>query len=332
MLDKSMFSFNLSLFQTYLEKRDIELQILANTDIVLAKKGNHIEYLVSYQNRLIPSNYYIILDDKYYSKNLMKERGYSVSEASVFDKHCLSEICEFAQKLGYPVVLKKTNGAQGHNVYPNLKNEEELKTAFLDMLKSNPQFNILVEKHFEGDDYRFFMIDGVDEPFVIRRTAPIIVGDGVSTLDELITKENYRRLNPRSSCLSDIYMKDGDGMRALNHQKLTLDSIPKKGQTVRLRYNANVSRGGQCEALGNDQIHPSYIELAKSIHRLFPGLGYTSVDLLIHDESKPCSKDSYVFCEFNTGPGFSLHHMPGQGTPQNILDPIIDLLFPETKK
>ncbi|KTD57426.1 hypothetical protein [Legionella shakespearei] len=331
MFDTSMFSFNFSLLLKYIADRGIELNLLPNTDIVVAQKEAHIEYLVNYQTSITPSNSYIILDDKFYSKKLMEYQGYSVPKARVFDHNGIEEALSFAGQIGYPVVLKKTNGSQGFFVYPNLQTEHELKTAFEDILKSEIQCNIMVEQHFDGDDYRFLIINGVEEPFIVRRTAPRVVGDGVSTIQSLIEKENHRRLNPRSTCLTEIFIQDTDGLRALNHQQLTLDSIPEKDRVVLLRYNANVTWGAQCEALDTNSIHPSYVELAKSIHKLFPENGFTSVDLLIKDPVTPCSPDSYIFCEFNTGPGFSLHHMPGIGAPQNVLDPIVDLLFPETK-
>ncbi len=183
-----------------------------------------------------------------------------------------------------------------------------------------------------GTDYRFLMIEGVNDPFVIHRTVPEVVGDGVLSIRDLVVQENHRRQNPRKNCLCTIEFEDEDTRRVLKHQNLTLDSIIPKDHSIKLRYNANVSWGAQCETLNTNDVHPSYLNLAKKIHALFPGNGFTGIDLLISDVKAPCTPHNYTFCEFNVDPGFSLHHMPGLGAPQNVLDPIVDLLFPETKQ
>ena len=256
----------------------------------------------------------------------------NTTEARVFAKEHLKEACDFAASVGYPVVLKPTNGAEGNFVYANLQNEKEFRVAFEDLSHFTSLSNMMVEKHFDGNDFRFFVIDGVDEPFVVHRTLPEIVGDGVLTIRELIEQENQRRTNPRNTCVGKLYIDDADGLRALRHQNLTPDSIVDKGKHIKLRYNANVCWGAECETIDNDAIHPSYLQLVQQIHTLLPGNKFTTVDLLVQNIKKPCTEKNHAFGEFNVHPGFSLHHMPSRGKPQNVLDPLVDLLFPETKR
>jgi hypothetical protein len=331
MFDFSLLPFNFSLLLKYIVKRGIKLEYLPTTDVVIATKGLHIEYFVNYQTKLTPLNYFTILNDKFYSKCLMNFHGISVPKAKVFGNHQKIEAYKFAEEIGYPIVLKPTNSSQGNFVYANLKNENELSQVFEEFSLYSNQINMMIEQYFLGTDYRFLVIEGVSEPFIVHRTVPEVVGDGVLTILELIEKENYRRTNPRETCLCTIKVEDEESSRVLKHQNLTFDTIIPKGQSVKLRYNANVSWGAQCETINNEDVHPSYLNLAKQVHSLFPGNGFTSIDFLIKDINKPCSPDNYTFCEFNVDPGFSLHHMPGHGNSQNVLDPIVDLLFPETK-
>ena len=125
------------------------------------------------------------------------------------------------------------------------------------------------------------------------------------------------------------HIDDPEGKRVLISQNLTPNTILKNGESKNLRYNANVCWGAECENV-LDQVHPSYLSLAKEIHTLFPGSAYTGIDLLINDISQPAHPDNYVICEFNIDPGFSLHLMPSKGKPHNVLKPIVDFLFPET--
>ncbi|KTD53765.1 cyanophycin synthetase [Legionella santicrucis] len=324
--------FNFGLLLKFIAKRGIELKYLGDTDAVAATLGCHTEYLVNYLSNLTPANYYILLSDKFYSKSLMRFCGISVVEGQVFDKQSKQEVLDFATQIGYPVVLKPTNGSEGNFVYPNLQDEKELTYAFKDFSNYTNQCNMLLEKHFHGKDYRFVVIDGVKEPFVVSRSLPEITGDGVHSIKELVEQENHRRITLRTNCLCRLYYDDPDSLRTLRHQSLTPDSIVGKGISVKLRYNANVSWGSDCETIENHTVHASYLQLAKKIHALLPGNKFTAVDLLIEDISQPCTSLNYVFCEFNCDPGFSLHHLPSRGKAQNIIDPIIDLLFPETKQ
>ena len=332
MFDFERVHFNFSLLLKCIAKRGIHLEYLGNTDAVVATYASHTEYLVNYLTKLIPANYSTLLSDKFYSNSFMQFCGISVLAARVFAKEQLNQACDFAAYIGYPVVLKPTNGSEGNFVYANLQNEKEFRFAFEDFSHFTTLCNMMVEKHFEGKDYRFFVIDGVEEPFVILRTIPEIVGDGKHSIKELIEQENYRRTNPRNTCLGELYIGDGEALRVLHHQKLTPDSVVDKGKHVQLRYNANVCWGGECETINNELIHHSYLQLAKRIHNFLPESKFSMVDILVHDIQKPCTEKNYAFCEFNVTPGFSLHHMPSRGKPQNVLDPFVDLLFPETKE
>jgi len=330
MIDYEAFKFNFALMLKAIAARNVELNCVGNTDIVEARLGAHVEYLVNYATRLTPEVNAAILRDKYYAKSILAEKGFSVPPGFVFSATEITAALTYAERLGYPVVIKPVNGAQGDSVFPNLVDEREFREAFQWISRKSQSRDILVEKYFDGDDYRFLVIADKDLA-VVKRSAPRVTGDGVSTVQELIAVENYRRMNPRNTCLCEIHIKDEEGQRVLSHQGMTEESVPEKGQLVRLRYNANVSWGGDCENV-LDTVHPSYLDLARSIHALFPGNHFTCVDILARDVTTPVSKDSYTFCEFNVDPGFSLHHMPGTGKPHLVLETIVDMLFPETAK
>ncbi len=208
--------------------------------------------------------------------------------------------------------------------------DNEFSNAFKVIAKQFSSRCILVEKYFEGDDYRFLIIADKDIA-VVKRLAPKITGDGVSSIRELVDIENYRRMNPRTTCLCTIKIDDEESTRTLQKQGLTSSSIPSSDQTVLLRNNSNVSGGGSCENV-LDTVHETWFDLARRIHSLFPGNTFTCIDLLAKDVTVPVTKDGYAFCEFNSDPGFSLHEMPGTGKPHYVVKSMIDLLFPALKK
>jgi cyanophycin synthetase len=327
-IDLSRLSFNFQLLLKALQYRKIQLRYISETNVVQASYQNHVEYLFEGLTRLIPSVYLPILDDKFYAKKFMKDHGFSVIPGMVFSPEERKEAIAYTHKIGYPVVLKPTDSTNGDLAFVNLPDEKSFIEAFNEFARYTHTPNMLVEKFFVANDYRFLVM-GDKDIAVVRRTLPYVRGDGQSTIRQLVEKENNRRMNPRATCLCPIYIDDSEGRRILRQQGLSSSSILPQDQTVTLRCNANVCWGGECQnAL--DIVHPSYLILAKKIHHLFPGSGYTSVDLLIHDPSLPALADNYVFCEFNSTPGLSLHLMPSAGKSHDVLNPIIDLLFPET--
>lgn len=327
-MNLDQFKFNFRLMLQEIKKRGINIRFVGNTNIIEASLEQHIEYLIDYKTRLIPGVYLSILDDKFYAKEFMREKGFTVVPGAVFHPLQLEEAICYASQIGYPVVLKPTNAGHGDLVFVNLKNESSFSTAFKEFSNYTNSTNMLVEKYYEGDDCRFFVV-GDSDLAIVKRTLPSIIGDGVSSIRDLVENENYKRMHPRINCLCPIYIDDNEGKRVLEDQQLTPDSILQKNQKIVLRYNANVSWGAECENV-IDLVHPSYLKLAKSIHALFPGSCYTVIDLLVNDITHPVASNNYAFCEFNSTPGFSLHHMPSKGVPHLILRSIIDVLFPET--
>lgn len=313
-----------------LKKRGISCRLIPTTDVLEASYRGHTEFLLPAHNRLIPANYEVILNDKYYLKMLLKEHGISVQEGSVFhqsmDRGALNYVLSV---LGFPVVIKATGSANGDYVHVNIRDKEE----FIDVWQNSVAdcqniHDFLVERYFDPPiDYRFFVMDGVP-PVVVKRIPPSIVGNGKSSLVALIEEENERRMNPRKSCVGAIYLEDFEGNRTLRMQSLCMDSVLIKGQEVALRYNSNIRYGGMCEMI-TESVHPSYFELTKGIFQLFPGLGYLFIDLFSKDITEPVSEGDYAINEVSTALSLSMFTQPSKGAPFDIVTPIIDRLFPE---
>jgi D-alanine-D-alanine ligase-like ATP-grasp enzyme len=329
MLDYSLFPFNFSMLLREVESRGIELNLISDTDIIEAKFNSHVEYFINYITRLTPAVYLKIFNDKYYSKAFLIDKGISVPPGLVFGPDQAEFALGFAETIGYPVVIKPVNGSQGNLVFANLTDKYEFSKAFQLISSQLKSRSILVEKYFDGDDYRFLVIADQDVA-IVKRSPPKIIGDGISSIKEIIDRENDRRMNPRTTCLCKIIIDDEEGVRTLKKQGLNASTIPLPGQVVQLRNNANVSFGASCENV-LDTVHPSYIELARTIHSLFPGNAFTCIDILSKDVTVPVNADNYAFCEFNSDPGFSLHELPSIGEPHLVVRSIVDLLFPETK-
>jgi D-alanine-D-alanine ligase-like ATP-grasp enzyme len=320
---------NFKLLLDEIESRGIEVSFVKGTDLVKAVFGSHVEFMWHGLTRLISASDRLILTDKYYIKSLIREEGYAVAEGEVFSPDQLTQALAYATTLGYPVVLKPTDGSSGDCVYANLLNEKEFTQAFESFAQRSTFRNMLVEKHFEGDDYQFLLIKNKGAA-VSKRTRPSVQGDAVSTILELMQRENARRKEARLTCLCEIYIEDSDGMRALSQQGLSLDSILPRGKSAYLRNNHNVAWGGFAEEV-TDQVHPLYYEMLRGFFDLFQGSQYLVIDILARDIRLPPSNDNFIISEFNGRPAFSLYQQPAAGRPNFIVKDFVDLLFPETE-
>jgi cyanophycin synthetase len=186
--------------------------------------------------------------------------------------------------------------------------------------------HFLIERYVEANEYRLFVTsDGFFA--AVQRTPASVLGDGISTIQELVNKENFKRMNPRDTCLCEI--KIDEIVKSFLHIKgFSLNSVPLVGERVFLRQNSNVSTGGNCIEITNS-VHNSVIKLANSIREKL-GVSYLGIDLLCDDIGSQLKE--YVICELNSAPGLSLHMMPENGKPQNTASAVADVLFPETKQ
>lgn len=328
--DFQLLHFNYRLMIQELLRRDVSCRLVPSTDILECSYQSHKEYLLETANRLIPSHYVTMLNDKIYAKYLLKDNYLPTAPFVVISTQDIDQVIELIEShLEYPICIKPHNFNHGYFVHPSIQNRNDLLFVWNESLAAKKFPVLLAEKHICGDDIRVFLMEG-ELPVILKRTPPKILGNGIDSLRTLIEIENEKRLNPRTSCLCDIYLKDPDGMRCLQRQGLTLDSIVEKDREVSLLFISNVTYGGSCQIL--DSIHEDYLNLARQVFSLFPGLSYLAVDFLITDYNKPFSPGNAVISELCTYPGYSMFLMPPTGHRVDIVARIVDRLFPETKK
>ena len=97
---------------------------------------------------------------------------------------------------------------------------------------------------------------------------PVVVGDGKSTIGELIAKINAEegRGEGHEKPLTKI-PQDEIAKAVLKAQGYNLNSIPSRGVEVKLRYSGNLSTGGTAVDV-TDLVHPQTRELAERAARL----------------------------------------------------------------
>jgi cyanophycin synthetase len=229
-----------------------------------------------------------------------------------------------AERLGYPVVTKPSDGNHGRGISIGLKNAEEVRAGF--EAAAEHSNSVIVETYLQGEDHRLLVVNG-ELVAATRRTPGRVVGDGVHTVRELIDMVNQ---DPRRGVGHEKVMTrlelDAQAEMMLARQALTADSPIPADQLVPLRSTANLSTGGTATDV-TDIIHPDNRDMAvRAVTAI--GLDVGGVDFLCPDITESYRTVGGGICEVNAAPGFRMHVAPSEGTPRDAAGPVIDMLFP----
>jgi cyanophycin synthetase len=230
-----------------------------------------------------------------------------------------------AERIGYPVVLKPLNANHGRGVTTDIRDEDALEKAY-DKAKEHSD-GVIVETYLEGLDHRLLVVGG-RLVAAAKRVPAHVVGDGSSTIEELVERvnEDPRRGVGHEKVLTRITL-DAAAQRMLAQRDMDERSVPGDGEIVYLQPTANLSTGGTAVDV-TDVIHPDNRVMAERAI-LALGLDVGGVDFITTDITRSYRDVGGGICECNAAPGFRMHVAPSEGEPRNVAGPVIDMLFPE---
>lgn len=235
---------------------------------------------------------------------MFSERGLQVPDHQVYQLDDLDRAYEFLNRHPRGCVVKPANGtSSGRGVSTHIMTSRELRKASI--LASLYGAELLIEPMIPGECYRLLVLDG-EVIHAVRRRGPRVVGDGLSTLADLIVFENECRTQ-RSENILDF---DQDLFFTLGYQNLTLESVPSKGQIVIVKsvndpYRKRVEVRTVYNEAVTDMICESLREDAASAAGILNSR-LVGVDFITVDPTVPLAKSGGVINEVNTTPG--LHH------------------------
>ncbi|NJO39925.1 MAG: cyanophycin synthetase [Cyanobacteria bacterium CRU_2_1] len=261
--------------------------------------------------------------DKEGTKRILRDSGVPVPRGTVI--YYLDELEQAIDDVGsYPIVIKPLDGNHGRGITINI-NSWELAEGAYDAAKEVSK-GVIVERFYTGRDHRVLVIDG-KVVAVAERVPAHVIGDGQSTISELIEETNRdpRRGQGHDNILTRIEL-DRTSWELLERQGYDLDTVLDEGEICYLRATANLSTGGIAIDRTNE-IHPENIWLCQRVAKII-GLDIAGIDVVTSDISKPLREVDGVIVEVNAAPGFRMHFCPSEGIPRNVAEPVIDMLFP----
>ncbi|GAB1257180.1 hypothetical protein NBRC116494_16820 [Aurantivibrio plasticivorans] len=245
-----------------------------------------------------------IMGHKPLTYKLLSEIGSNVPKHILVDTSSVSKAYKFLSDHEGAIVVKPAFGTgAGRGVTTRVKGPKELKKALKKAAYYNNQ--ILLEEQLSLNSYRLLYLDGklID---AVERQPPSIVGDGKSSVKQLLEQENSQRINDTQVRSLFLVSRDLDLELSLECQGLSLKSVPVNGQYVFLKtvINQNNRFENICVL---DAVHPSIESKGSQICKQL-GIALAGVDLMAPNVTEPWSSAMYIN-EVNTTPGLHHHYL-----------------------
>ena len=266
-----------------------------------------------------------IAQDKELTKKLLQSAGVPVPVGRpVSDaQDAWAAACEIGINEGRAVVIKPQDGNQGKGVAVNLTTREQVLEAYAGAYKISN--DVLVERYLAGQDHRILVI-GNKLIAAARREPPMVIGDGVHSIRELVDEVNSdpKRGEGHATSLTKIRFDD-IALSRLAQEGLNAHSIPSKGTRVALRNNANLSTGGTATDV-TDAVHPDFAARAIAAAQML-GLDIAGVDIVCSNVLRPLEEQDGGIVELNAAPGLRMHLQPSYGKGRAVGEAIVAQMF-----
>lgn len=254
------------------------------------------------------------LDDKYLFKKLLQKHDLPYAKGSAFTN--LKTALKYFETMTKPVIIKPRRGSRGRHTTTCISTIPEFIKAF--KIAKQLCHRVIVEEQLFGPVYRGTVI-GWKLVGVLGGTPPQVTGDGIHTIEELITIKNKKKHPKQSDVLITEELK-----YFLKSSDFALDSIISDQQIVDLSGKIGVPNGGTSFD-ATDQTHPDTKNMFE-VAAQATGSPILWFDFMISDISKSYKDQRSGIIECNAAPFIQLHHDVMIGQPINAAKYVWDLV------
>lgn len=278
-----------------------------------------------------------IVGNKTLTKKLLEQQGINVPKGKNVDSK--EDAIAYAKKIGYPVVVKPSNGNRAKGVSLNLTSDEMVAKSFPIAVSNNKdnRTDVIVEKYIKGDSYRITLVNYqiIAACIHVFHTIPFkIKGDGKTTIERLIDRiraqfiledghQNYTHYKNK-----DLEIKKVDVLVNYHDsffKKDLLDQFLKKNGY----FKDTVIQNGKTVSI--DLVYDGYkdvdieklpISIRKTCERAtrMIGIDICGIDIIISDSD-------YAILEMNSCPDLRVH----RNSKNNVGTAIVHYLFKDAK-
>ena len=205
-----------------------------------------------------------ITDNKFKTGSILREYGVPIPERIITGNE--EDAIAFFKKHKTNLVIKPSlGGYQGKRVSVNLKTEKAIKEAFAWAKEFDEE--VIVQQYVKGDTYRVLVID-FKFAAAVHLKAPHIIGDGISSIQNLINKLNedpVREIGDKGK-LSKLVV-DEETLKIISLKNYTIETVLPKNEILHLKNSGNMKLGSFSTDV-TEIIHPYNIFVCERISRI----------------------------------------------------------------
>lgn len=258
------------------DEENINYSVISKDWIIVLEKNNVTNIITGYKFGINNHALGELLDDKYATFELLSKKNIPIIEHNIIygpgnnNQYAIgSNSVEYVKGLFYKynqnVVLKINDGTCGANVL-HIKNIDELVEQYKNLSKKYFSMSLCPYYDIENE-YRAIVVNGKTE-LLYKKTKPVVIGDGKSTIRELLINFNSEYFEENKILEDEVY-----------------SCILPENDVFEFDWRFNLAKGSKAsfdisEVLKND------IEcLAEEISRKI-GLGFGSIDIIKTTDNK----------------------------------------------
>lgn len=268
------------------------------------------------------------IDDKYWLKKTLQKNNIPVARGGLFLNR--KKAFKFGKKIGFPLAVKPNSGSLSYHLTCPINSPQELKKAIKIAKIYKPDF--IIEEYIKGNLYRA-TVAGNKFVFTAKKEKANIVGDGCSTIEELIKFKNNNKKRGKNGqvnyTLHEISI-DSALKEKLKKQGLNLKSIPAENKKVYLQDKFILSRG--CDVINcSKKIHPDNKKIFLKIAEILK-TNLVGIDFICPNITKSYREQKTAVLEANSLPYIDMHQNPSFGQPDEVAKIVWDLVLDNLKK
>lgn len=212
-------------------------------------------------------------------------------------------------KIGFPCVLKPINGMQGKDVYTFIENQEEFNKILNKLLDNYDE--IMMENQIYGNNYRIFVFNNKVMD-IIERKQPYVIGNGYTSLEELIQNKNDNQLK------NNLFPTKNLDWKFMNNQGFSKNSIVPDKKKIFITNTINFHNGANPVRIPISEIPEENLDMFIKAHKLL-NLSCSGVDYMSNDIKIPYKKNKGSIIELNSSVDTKIHIDADNKEKSNLL-------------
>ncbi len=305
--------------------RGVSFQILDRKgNVVKLSQEDNTQYIKqATQTALDTQIAVLIMENKSVTKKVLRTAQLSVPDGEEYH-HPHTALQDFSHYHKQAIVIKPQSTNFGLGITMIKENTDKtLYQQALDIAFEHDD-TVLIEQWITGKEYRFLIIEN-NIVGILHRVPANVVGDGTSSISELVTLKNQDPLRGigYKTPLEKIALGKAE-LLFLKQQNKDFNTIPPLEQTVYLRENSNISTGGDSWDY-TDKIHPSYKHIALQAAQTLQ-VNITGLDMIITDIDQVATPTNHSIIEMNFNPAIHIHDYPYHGSHRGAGKAVLNAL------